>query len=159
MPNKISIGLIALCTVIYFTSCDERVCEEDTDVYLNAGFYTMSSGFQRDSIVQDLTLYGAGRSDSLIYDQSTRQKIYLPLSKHSDTSRFILQIAGIQDELTLISTRKLKLISHECGFITEYDIQEIQSTTINIDSAIVVQHIVTNFDEEHIKIFLQAATP
>jgi len=145
-------GIIAL--LLAFSSCDENLCEESTDVNFILGFYTIEDDRVIDSIVSNLTIYGIGREDSLLYNQVVARKITLPLSPTSDTSRFILRINETEDVCVFTYTRFVRLISHDCGFITEYDILGFDHTNNNIDSVAIIQSTVTNFEEEHIKIFL-----
>jgi hypothetical protein len=152
MRSLVITGIIAL--ILTGGSCNQNLCEESTDVNFIIGFYTIDDGKARDSIVNNLTVYGVGREDSLLYNQSIARKITLPLSLVSDTSRFIIQIDGSQDLCVIEYTRFVRLISHDCGFITEFDIQDFKYTKTNIDSVSIIQSKVTNFEEEHIKIFL-----
>ena len=152
MRGVILPGFIAL--LLTFGSCNQDLCEESTDVHFKIGFYTIDGGKERDSLVYNLTIYGVGREDSLLYDQAIAQKITLPLNPGSDTSRFVIRINESEDLCVFEYTRFVRLISHDCGFITEFDIQDIEYTKTNIDSAAIVQSKVTNFEELHIKIYL-----
>ena len=152
MRSVVITGIIVL--LIVFNSCNQNLCEESTDVNFIIGFYTIDDGKARDSVVNNLTIYGVGREDSLLYNQAVARKITLPLSLVSDTSRFIFQIDGSDDLCVFEYTRFVRLISHDCGFITELDIQDFEYTKTNIDSAAIIHSKVTNFEEEHIKIFL-----
>jgi hypothetical protein len=137
-----------------FISCNQNLCEEPTDVNFILGFYTMDDGIERDSVLNNLTIYGVGREDSLLYNQASARKITLPLSLLSDTSRFVFRINESSDVCVISYTRFVRLISHDCGFITEFDIHDFEHTGINIDSVAIIHPKVTNFEEEHVKIFL-----
>ncbi len=140
--------------LIAFSSCNQNLCEESTDVNFRIGFYTIDNGRERDSVVNNLTIYGIGREDSLLYNQAIAQKITLPLSLVADTSQFVIQINESEDLCIVEYTRFVRLVSHDCGFINEFDIHDIEYTKVNIDSAAIVQSKVTNFEEVHIKIYL-----
>jgi len=109
----------------FFSSCDENTCEEPTDVNLKIGFYTIKNNRETDSVVNNLTIYGIGREDSLIYNQAIAKKIILPLNQLSDTSIFSIRINDNEDICAFYYSRTVRLISHDCGFITEFDISEI----------------------------------
>ena len=143
-----------LILIIAFGSCNLNLCEESTEVNFILGFYTMDDGKARDSVVYDLSIWGVGREDSLIYDHAVARKIILPLNPNSDTSRFVINISGVQDVCTVSYKRFVRLISHDCGFITEFEILDFNHTNVNIDSIAIWHSNVTNFEEEHIKIFL-----
>lgn len=58
--------------------------------------------------------------------------LYLSLSQNSDTSVFILSIKNISDTLSFYSTRRLEMISAECGFNTRFYVDSIRFTKNNI---------------------------
>ena len=152
MRGVVTASIIIL--MVALVSCNLNLCEESTDVNFILGFYTVDEEIERDSVVYDLTIYGVGREDSLLYDHGAARKITLPLDMTSDTSRFVINIGGIQDVCTITCTRFVRLLSHDCGFITEFEILDFNHTTVNIDSVAIIQPKVTNFEEEHVKIFL-----
>ena len=152
MRGVVIAGLFAF--LVASGSCDLNLCEESTDVNFKLGFYTLDDGKEFDSVVYDLTIYGIGREDSLLYDQAVAKDITLPLNPSADTSRFIISIDSVEDIFTVTYSRFVRLISHDCGFITEFEIQDIDHTHINIDSVHIIQPKVTNFEELHVKIYL-----
>ena len=139
-----------------FYSCEsEKICELSTVSILNAGFYSVPDSIPEAVSVDDLTVYGIGREDSLIYDQaSSVGSFVLPLSPSSDTTGFVFTLGADTDTITFLCSRELHLLSMECGFTTYFYIERIDNTSNVIDSISVVNEKVTTGDDENIQIYL-----
>ncbi len=151
------VGLLyitGLCLMFY--SCEsEKKCELSTVSILNAGFYSVPDSIPEAVFVDDLTIYGIGREDSLIYDQaSSVGSFVLPLSPSCDTTGFVFTLGADTDTIIFLYSRELHLLSMECGFTTYYYIERIDNTSNVIDSISVVNEKVTTGDDENIQIYL-----
>ncbi len=141
---------------LLFFSCEsEESCEQSTVSVLNAGFYSIPDSLPESTSVDNLTVYGIGRADSLIYDQaSSVGSFVLPLSPSCDTTGFVLTLGAVTDTIRFLYSRELHMLSMECGFATYYYIERINNTTNTIDSVSVVNEKVTTGDDENIQIYL-----
>ncbi len=139
-----------------FFSCEsEKICEQSTDSKLNGGFYSVLDSIPEAISVDDLTVWGIGREDSLIYNQANSVgSLILPLSQSADTTGFILSLGTETDTITFLYSRELHLVSMECGFTTYYYIERIDNTSNVIDSIRVINEKVTTADDENIQIYL-----
>lgn len=141
---------------LLFFSCEsEESCEQSTVSALNAGFYSILDSIPESTSVDNFTVYGIGREDSLIYDQaSSVGSFVLPLSPSCDTTGFVFTLGAATDTVTFLYSRELHLLSMECGFVTYYYIERIDNTSNTIDSISVVNKKVTTGDDENIQIYL-----
>ena len=148
------ISITGLC--LMFFSCEsEKICEVSTVSTLNAGFYSVPDSIPEAISVDNLTVYGIGREDSLIYDQANSVGSFiLPFSQSVDETGFVLSLGTETDTITFLYSRELHLLSIECGFTTYYYIERIDNTSNVIDSVRVVNEKVTTGDDENIQIYL-----
>ena len=138
---------------------NEVVCEDVTAVNLRAGFYRVSDAGQESAVAADsITIYGMGKPEARIYNnQKNVARIELPLNPAYDTTAFVMIFpGGVTDTLTTSYDRQVILMSVECGFTMFYDIQQITSSVLFIDSCVVVNSLVSNTRDEHIKIYVSA---
>ena len=90
------------------------------------------------------------------YDTISSNTLNLSLSQNSDTSIFIFKIKNtkdtlyVSDTLVFFSTRKLEMISSDCGFNTRFVVDSLLYTDNNILS---IQKLEGNIDKEVLKNF------
>ena len=153
--RKICLLFITGFCLLLFSCESNESCEQSTVSLLNAGFYTIVDSIPESTKVNDFTVYGIGRADSLIYDQSNSiGSFVLPLSPSCDTTGFVFNLGAETDTIIFLYSRELHLLSMECGFATYYYIERIDNTSNTIDSVIVVNEKVTTGDDENIQIYL-----
>ncbi|MEA1897887.1 MAG: hypothetical protein U9N53_09525, partial [Bacteroidota bacterium] len=74
--------LVSICL-----SCNiNRPCDEQVRFPVNTGFYYFFDEVLKDTILEDITVYGIGREDSLLYDQDTTKAISFRPSPFVDTT-------------------------------------------------------------------------
>lgn len=144
--------------LLLFSCQQQEVCEEATDSSLRIGFYSTDDNNNEISLsVDSLSVYGIGRSDSLIYNnQRNVSRIELPLDATHEACGFVLVFEEHTDTLMLNYTHDLNLVSVECGFVLFYKLNEASHTLHHILRTEVIFDEVTNSLDEHIKIHLPA---
>ena len=134
-------------------SCEsDSPCSENVVSRVNAGLYTLVEGEEVTLTVDTLTMYGISRHDSVL-SGSNVSIFNFPLSMHAESSSFIMTADTLTDTLELFYTTRLVLISTQCGFTTNFDIQSLNFTENFIDSISIVKSNVDLTDEENLKIF------
>ncbi len=128
-------------------------CVEDTDVYLNAGIYTVREGKEEDAFLQDVKVYGLGREDSVLVKGSV-SRLHLPLDARQDSCAWVLQGDTWRDTLFFRYRRTTRLLSFECGFIAEFKDLHAESTYHHLDSLAVKAPVVTNTHEENLRLYI-----
>lgn len=153
-------GILATGIILLlFASCqNEEVCEEAASSPLRMAFYVpgATAGTTRAFIVDSLTVYGVGRPDSLIYNNSKGIKsIEVPVNPNSARTGFVLVFPGNNTDTVWVESRfHLRFISANCGFAVQPEIERVTHTTRRINSLQISQNLVTQSFEEHIKILL-----
>jgi len=157
MFRKTTVIFLFITCFALLESCDQPPCADSDGVQLNAGFYQANGISVKDTAIKNLTTWILGQDEtaSLSKIMSDNYKImYLPLSKTSDTSVFVLNFDTLgTDTLTLHYTRELKLISHECGFDFFFELSRAKTTTHVIDSVWIRKAYVEYGEQENVKIF------
>jgi hypothetical protein len=128
-------------------------CLENTDVLLYGRFVTLNGEHDKDTVLQGTMIYGVGREDSLLYNGAVG-KFILPLDAHRDSCAFVVAGPSLKDTLTFHYRRTTRLLSFECGFIAEFNDLRAVHTHHMIDSTAVINALVTNTNDENIKIYL-----
>ncbi len=160
---QLPITLLFVSGLAVFSSCiNEEVCEDVSSLPVRIGFYMTDTLNEENPVaINNLTIYGMG-NDSLLYNNNDEvASIELPLNATEDSCAFIFQYSNAQDSIIVPNDtiwfdyqRKPNLISMDCGFVTFYEINEIDYTRNVIDSVNVDDPNISNSLDEHIKIFL-----
>lgn len=148
----ISIVLLLFLTVAGCTN--ENICNERTQTFLQMQFYSLHKEGGRinstDSIIPQILF---AIQDS-IYILKDSKKLYLPLSQNSDSSDIILKVNdNLEGIINIKYKRNRVFINYECGFRTDYEIDTIIFDQHMFDSINIIRTVVTDIDEEHIKLF------
>jgi hypothetical protein len=168
---KIFFTFFILITLFY--CCRDEVCTSSMNSKVNINFYTNKS---KAKSIPVFSAYGIGRSDSLLYKNKTKiSSIGLPLDQNNDESKFIMYMTLVTDTIfkpdtniidslvlkTFIDTmvihysRKIEMISPECGFVTIFELNNILTSHNAIDSCLIkLPTINIDNNEENVKIFL-----
>lgn len=154
MKDRISVIIptILMCALMCLPSCTPESCLEETEAFLEASFYSYSSGNAQPP--DSLTAFGLGRDTSKIYAATPGIRLArLPLDPDAGSSAFVIRINGVGDTLSFIHTSYPHLISRECGYTFYHNIDSVSFTTNAIDSIWVRNIVVTTVDEENIRIY------
>jgi len=134
------------------TACNiDRPCEEPTKFPVVAGFYD-SAGI--DTTLSDLSIFGIGMEDSLLYDRDTTQLVSLPLNPFTDITRFVMSFGARTDTLTFQYYRDLRMINPECGFTIYFQVGNCSHTGHFIDSLKLLDQYLNADTKEHLQIFI-----
>jgi hypothetical protein len=155
----IATGLLSLLLSIVFSSClPIEGCEDAATNPLRIGFYRTAAATGRSTAIaiDSLTVFGVNRPDSLLYNNRKNVRtIEVPLNPASDSTRFVLVFPGnVIDTLLVMHLRQPILISADCGFTMYYDINQVKHSLRFIQSNQIIQPLVKNTLEEHLRIFI-----
>lgn len=149
--------LFFLFTLLVLASaCNiNRPCDEPTKFPVQTGFYDYNNDILSDTIVENLSLYGIGKEDSLIYQGIDTNKVNFKLDPFSDSTKIVIMGFSKTDTLTFIYNRHLELVSPECSFAMFFDIHTILRTTNFIDSLSLLDNTLDANTQEHLQIFVR----
>ena len=152
IPGKV---LVFLVFVFVCLSCNiDRPCDEQIRFPVNTGFYYFTDVEVKDTILEDITVFGIGREDSLLYDQDTTNTISFRLSPYVDTTEIVIMYSHSYDTLTFYYSRELRMVSPECGFAFLFDIEKLNNTSNFIDSVSLIDPKLEDIEAEHLQIFV-----
>ena len=153
--NLLARIIVSLVLVFVCFSCNiNRPCDEQVRFPVNTVFYNIYDEEMKDTILENITVYGIGREDSLLYDQDTTRLISFRLSPYVDTTEIVIVFGLLYDTLTFYYSRELRMISPECGFAFLFDIRELNNTSNFIDSLSLIDPKLEDIEAEHLQIFV-----
>lgn len=154
--RKIFPGLIiiSIALLIPGISCTKESCDQDTDAFLNAGFYSGQAEEEDEKIsIDSLDIYALNVPDSLIYSMVTLDHVSLPLNPAASSCAFVLVNGGRADTIEIFYSSRLQLLSMACGYIYFHEIEEITHTSNDINYISIINKSVNPGEQENIQIF------
>lgn len=147
--------LFAFVLITSLASCDDDdTCSSSTDSVVYSEFYTIINGNEQDTMLDNVSIYGIGNEGYFIYyERYGLGNMFLPLSAHTDSCSFVIDVNFAPDTLTMYYSSELNFLSQECGFVNIYDISNIKTTHNNIDSISITNKKVTTEYGQNIKIY------
>lgn len=139
-----------------FLSCDELPCEDSDGAQANLSFFTIERGGLSDTLIDSLTviLLNDETNPYGIFYQASTKKISVPLSLMEDTTTMIFRYKDlVADTLIFRYNRFMNLPSHECGFDTFFEINDIATSSNRLDSAWISKSTVEHGEIENVKIY------
>jgi len=150
------LSIFYLFLIAFLSSCQkDEECNKSTESLMKIDFFIIDEGTEQGVNVNDISVYGIGHEDSLLYEHDTISSVLLPLSPASETLGYVLTIGTFKDTVSFAYSINTYLESIECGFISNYEISSIQNSQNTIDTIKIINNIVTTKDEDHIKIFFK----
>lgn len=158
-------AFIIVCLLLSVPGCTTDECLQNKTALPYAGLYA-SGDSEKQISVDSLKIYGYGApGDSILFDGSNPiSSIYLPFRPDHDTTVYIFQYlhkdlaaAGVADTIRFVYTRNPRFVSSACGVSYVFDIENIESTGMLIDSIVSPQGIIDNMDSENLKIYFRVA--
>jgi Family of unknown function (DUF6452) len=162
----ISRFFICVLLVVSMFSCNtDKLCNEDRTTFLKIGLY--SRRMVKDTLtLKDTTFAGFAFhtvNGSEVTWTDTLSKVHtlkLPLSQLADSSIIALKLGyktGSFNNYIIKYTRSQVFINYECGFRTDFTIDTLITNNLDVDSIYINSRVVTNVDDEHIKIYMHPA--
>ncbi len=134
-------------------------CNNDDDVQLSyqhtvqVGLYSMHT--HNDTTLSDVQIYGIGREDSLLYDESSVGSLFLNMRMAHDTTEFVFRTQTLEDDLFFRYSKRLVPVSGTAGIAMEITLDSVGHTSTFIDSvAIVYDKIKYNESRENVQLFV-----
>lgn len=143
-------------SIFFLVACDDTSdCRylENRKVKLN---FAKNNKALTDTTIKFLSVYVPAMNNKELYDSISSETLNLSLSQNSDTSVFIVKIKKIYDTLIFISTRRLEMISSECGFNTRFYVDSLAYTKNNI---VRIDQLDANIDKEILKNYVIVVKP
>lgn len=138
-------------------SCEDEGCGFSTRTAMRIDFYTQIIDTAiRDTVTAiDLEgIYGIGREDSVMYEGQNLQSVTLPLPLDRNECQFVLEYPDGRDTISLAYRRQVNYISQGCGFVTFFELLEVNNTGHRIENMVLRNpSIETGANEENIRLY------
>jgi hypothetical protein len=154
MKNVYYIILIVILGFVFGRCETSDICLSNQNS-AQVGLYSAFSKVDKDTVLTDLYILGVGREDSLLYDSVSLNKLFLPLSMHSDTSTFLIKVKTLLDTIWFVYDRNLTYVSGDCGMAVEIELDTVWFSDRFIDSVAIIQPFIKyNENIENIKLYI-----
>jgi hypothetical protein len=151
--NIIITGFLAITFSGILQSC-EGECGQLPESLSRINFHSIIDSVDRPAPVDNLSVYGLGREDSLLYSlRNNIGFINLPLNGNAGESAFVLLFDNIADTLWIEYDVIPVFESPECGFMLNFEISDARHTFNMIDSVVILINQVTSFEDNNIRIY------
>lgn len=158
--------LLLIAFTLFGISCtNDESCTQDRIAKMGVGFYTRALTdtlrkvyTTREKSLDTLSIRGLAANgtliDSILYKSKTIQKVYLPLNKFENSSKFVLTFKTAKDTIEVLHTNTDYYLSLECGCMKVHSIDTVLTTTNLIDSVKIINHKVNATNAEHLQVFI-----
>ncbi len=151
--NTTITAVLILITSGIFLSCSEE-CQIKPRSFAAIDFYSVVDGDDIKVPVDNFSLYGLGREDSLLYSgRDNINTISLPMNGSADESGFSFIFGEKIDTVWFTYEVIPRFLSQECGFVLNFELIETRHTSNKIDSVVIVIKEITSFDDTNIRIY------
>jgi hypothetical protein len=134
--------------------CDSSEACLSNQHAVQARFYSAWSDTDKDSVLNNVSLVGEGKIDSIYRNQSISE-LFMPLDFSSDTTSFVISAETLKDTIRFVHQRELNYISGDCGYIFNFEIDTILHTEAFIDSVSIAYPFVKYGESnENIKLYI-----
>lgn len=160
MRKTINLKFILISLVISFlftNSCtekEEEVCPKNKIPALSISFQ-----MAKNETLDSLQIFSPNINNYFFKDKILPKKFLLPLNIQSDTTLIKIEIKLKSENkksietLFFIHSKQIGSKNLECGFLVNFDLKKVISTTHLIDSVVILDKIV-NFDQrKNVKIY------
>lgn len=147
-----------------FSGCNTQGCTENRSALPLMGFYSNATGSRLTLDSLDMGGVNAPGDSLLIQSGSGASTIYLPFRYYSEETAFFfhydypeqgLDDPALNDTITFRYSTEPYFESEECGAYYIYTISECRYTTHLVDTVVIVDSVITNFDMERIQVFFR----
>lgn len=160
MSRRPLLYLLAVAViVVFFGGCSSDGCLSNQNALPMAAFYSASADKQVS--VRGLQISGVGAPGDSVLVPATQSvtTVYLPMRSDRSSTQWQLlyrpsEALTITDYITFDYTSEPHFVSEECGAMYFYRITHVDYTTNMIDSVVVTDSLITNYDLTRIRIYL-----
>ncbi len=147
---------ILVLVAIHFFSCSDDKCNLETDTLLKTELLVQDQNLNQIKYIDSLSVYSDEWTDSIHYSkEGSNNSIFFMLSPNSDTTQIIITstVVELNDTIFLYHKRNFVLISPECGFVVNFNIDSLANTRNYIDSVFIRNNEVSTNENGHIQIY------
>ncbi|MCK5171683.1 MAG: hypothetical protein KAQ75_17520 [Bacteroidales bacterium] len=147
---------ISLVLAVFFMSCSDDSCRQETESFLKTEITVVDASLIALKFLDSLSIYSPDWTDSIHYlDEGTDNNLYFILSPNSDSTEIIFTSKShpLNDTILFFHQSEIIFLSPECGFVINYKIDSLVSTSYNIDSLTLLKSNITSNGNGHLQIY------
>ena len=159
MNRKSGIHNVLALAAVAATVAVSHGCNADDDMQLSyqhtvqVGLYSMHT--HNDTTLTEVSVYGIGREDSLLYDMVTTGSLYLNLDMSRCTTEFVIKTQTLEDDIFFTYSKQMEAVSGSAGIAMEITLDSMGYTNTFIDSAAIsYSKVKYNESLENVKVFV-----
>lgn len=149
----ISFIVILLVSLI---SCSDDTCSLETESLLKTEINVVDTNLIDLNFLDNLSIYSTKWSDSIHYkDEGSENSLFFTLSPNSDSTEIVFTSKAdpLNDTILIFHKNEIILLSPECGFVVNYKIDSVVSTSYNIDSLKLLNSNITSNKNGYLQIY------
>lgn len=160
MSRRPLLYLLIVAAIVFITGgCSSDGCLSNQNALPLAAFYSASPDKQVSVRGIEISGVGAPGDSVLVAPTQTITTVYLPMRSDRNSTEWHLlyrpsEALSISDDITFDYTSEPHFVSEECGAMYFYRITRVDYTTNMIDSVVVTDSLITNYDLTRIRIYL-----
>lgn len=153
------LSLYIACLLCLLTACEpDTECRQEENVRLKVTFLCDSVNAEGEKVtftsIDSLTLQGVGSDSILRNNDKNVSSLSLPLRKDTTLTQFAVTFNNVPDTLTVRHTNNQQFISLACGCFVYHTVEEVTHTTHIIDSVLIVNAAVENYEQNNLQLYL-----
>lgn len=141
---------------VFFMSCSDDSCNLKTEPLLKTEINVVDADLIALKFLDSLSIYSPDWIDSIHYlDEGLENSLYFMLSPNSDSTEIIFTSKShpLNDTILFFHQSEIRFLSPECGFVINYKIDSLVSTSYNIDSLTLLNSNITSNKNGHLQIY------
>ena len=147
---------IIILLIVFFMSCVEETCRQETESLLKTEITVVDASLIALNFLDSLSIYSPDWTDSIHYlDEGLDNSLYFMLSPNSDSTEIIFTSKShpLNDTILFFHQSEIIFLSPECGFVINYKLDSLVSTSYNIDSLTLLKSNITSNGNGHLQIY------
>ncbi len=150
--RSISVVSTIITLVLLLASCGEQACYDKTDPVMSA--FLLESGTGVTVKASSIVVTGITATDTIEFvNEKAVSSFALPLDPANDVSTFYIVLDSIADTAVIYYTRRLHLVSAECGYTFVSELTGLKTTHNIIDTLIIENKNVNLNGERNLHLF------
>lgn len=145
--------IILLFGILALFSCSDDPCNIDTEPLLKLSLTVNDEDLTANGFTDGLSIFSPEWTDSINYWEYNADSVMLSPNNTFTELIFTSTKESLVDTLIIYHKNDLRLLSMECGFIIDFDIDSATCTYNLIDSIAVIDNKITNEESGLIEIY------
>lgn len=148
-------ALVGFLLAVVMSSCGaEDICLSYQH-NVQVGLYSSRSVADKDTLLTEVSVWGVGKSDTLLYRNQSVSGLFLNLNLNDSVTAYVIQTRTLKDTLEFTYRKQLEAVSGSCGPAFHITLEAVRHSNLFIDS-VSLAHPSIRYNEnlENVKIYI-----